>query len=340
MSYTLYPNSEAESTIDQIVNDLNEFISIENHGYVLSCLMIGGYGKREGGVTIEGDRVLVKNNIDLMLIHENHINIRFLDLFSNKVKSLESLHDVSIDISRFTEKAFLASKNSLMMYDLKKGHVPIYTKDPENLQYLLDSIPKFVSCETEMFRLAVNRGLLLLINKFSFDKGEVFLRKAKVHISKAIIGLGDYILFYKGLYHWSYIEKSKRINLLPSEYKEIARLYRLACSYRLHDNNDLFEGEDLSQLNSYALTLFASHVVAPQSNYSLKFFLDNLSRRVLIVFHLARMKQVKSLFESAESIVDRSIVHLFSNAKNITFDFLKIWAKLRDPSFFKHYGRR
>ena len=84
----------------------------------------------------------------------------------------------------------------------------------ENDRYSIQDVLKDVTIndlpEQEFENLLVNRSILLMINNYIINKGSN-TEQVKIHLAKAIIGLGDYLLYKNSLYSWSYVQKSKNI---------------------------------------------------------------------------------------------------------------------------------
>ncbi|HYI02930.1 hypothetical protein, partial [Hyalangium sp.] len=63
---------------------------------------------------------------------------------------------------------------------------------------------------------------------------------------KAIIGYGDTLLFFRGRYHWSYVEKRRRVAELHDAPAGFRQLYEEASAFRFEPDYDSMMGRDLA----------------------------------------------------------------------------------------------
>lgn len=204
-------------------------------------LLIGGYGRGEGGVerTIEGERL--HNNLDLLLL--TRLSPRcdrvrdFVDSFEEELAQLRASHGIGIDLGIANWSHLSRTRGSLMGYDARHGHRVLV--GPKNLLTEMSPYSAQQIDPTSIEDLVVNRGTLLIINRLALsecdtvsadsDLGRTLIR----HAMKAVIGYGDAWLFHRGMYDWSYVEKLRRMTRLAHVAPHLARRYIEAATFRL-----------------------------------------------------------------------------------------------------------
>ena len=203
----------------------------------------GGYGRGEGGVLVteEGDHpyndlefyIFVRGNT--LLNGRRHGNA--LELLSHALSHSAGLHvEFKIDSLR----KLRSSNVSMFSYDLVSAHRILFGDDVfEECAHHLDptGIPG-----SEATRLLFNRctGLLLAREKlekatFSGDDADFVGR----NLAKAKLALGDAVLAFSGLYHWSCRERERRLKHLhtqeqPPQFDLIKQFHSEGVIFKLH----------------------------------------------------------------------------------------------------------
>jgi len=181
----------------------------------------GGYGRGEGGVlkTPEGDQPY--NDLEF------YVFVRGLP-WLNERRYAKALHKLSAELLpsagvelefKITSAAGLrGSPQSLFYHDLIMGH-----------QWLLGEDRLFAGCEhhsdartipmSEAARLLMNRCSGLLFAREKLEHGRFPAEDADFvgrNIAKTELALGDAVLIAFGKYHWSCLERSRRLNELSA----------------------------------------------------------------------------------------------------------------------------
>jgi hypothetical protein len=243
--FTHSGSSEVERQIRIIVGEVADVVShtllSENfHALVL----IGGYGRGEGGVRCDEGYEAPNNNLDFLLI-TNHLNPvlenRWQHMIDQKLESIQQRYQIGIDLSMISGTALHRSPSRIMWYDMRGGHKTIlgnadFVNSMKHFQ--IDRIPVW-----DAHNLLVNRGTLLVINDcLPTDDNTVETQRLKIrHQVKAVIGYGDAILYSYGLYHWSYAEKQRRMRSLSQVSSSFRELYDQAMEYRFRPRNDTLQ---------------------------------------------------------------------------------------------------
>jgi hypothetical protein len=243
--FTVIGNPEIEQSIGEIAGALENFFCEYSHELDL-VLMVGGYGNGEGGVRVVDGELKLKNNIDLLLFPKPLISKKFYLEFKSLLQRLEKKFDILFDFGDM-DLSWLKNSKSLMAYDLKEGHKVLFRNNDLATECLFKPF-EIDEVEIDEFKaLIVNRGILLYMNDALYPIGKN--DKVKVHIAKAIVGLGDFVLRMNGLYSWSYTEKLSSILTLKEYYPYLVELYLRAYRYRAYDDQGLFEESSLEKLN-------------------------------------------------------------------------------------------
>lgn len=215
---------------------------------IRSVLLIGGYGRGEGGVVHRSGAEGLHNNLDVLLIlrgRGSRLAASDLAELREAFDRLEMQFDVGIDFSTQTDAYLRRAPGLVMWYDMRFGHKTLLG-DPDfvpNLtRFQVDRI-----LPSDVRDLLVNRSTLLLLNDFILEQasGTEAQRRALVrHAAKAIIGVGDAMLFFRGRYHWSYREKCRRLSVLDGISDSFRQLYRQAAHFRLAPSYEAFRISD------------------------------------------------------------------------------------------------
>lgn len=185
--------------------------------YGISAVVLGGgYGRGEGGVCrLPNGTEGLHNDYDFFVISDN-ISLsakrrlkNFLDGLSRKFTS-----DIGIDVdfSPPKNKRELGRMEFNMMWqELKHGHLVILGD-----KNILDLLPEYDIQHMpalEGVKLMLNRGtgLILSKDKMAGKLDEEYLEFTRRNIYKAWNACGDICLISTGNYHWSYVERLKRL---------------------------------------------------------------------------------------------------------------------------------
>lgn len=250
--FTLYGTAELEQQLQQLMCDVASVVKrIANPKQYRALVLIGGYGRGEGGVERVGDEARPHNNLDFLLITKGLSRGGQEQLRGDVDEALEPLRDASgvgIDFSTISLTKLRRSPSLVMWYDMRFGHRTVLGDAefvPSLKQFSLDKIPGW-----DVRNLLVNRGTLLVINDLMNDlavPADASARTMVKHIMKAIIGYGDALLFFLGRYHWSYAEKQRRMRAAREVSEGFRDLYEEAISFRFRPDYADYLGRDAKQ---------------------------------------------------------------------------------------------
>lgn len=233
------------SQIQTIGATIEDAIQAASH---TTLLLIGGYGRGEGGVEVDPllNQEQPHNNLDLLLItdHPRHIPSLHRKLLQ-PLQALNQSMPISIDLSIVSHDQIRRSPPLVLWYDIKHGHKTIFGNPT-----LMDTLRPHDSVQHiapwDMRNLLTNRATLLLINDHLCQLQPTQDHRTLIrHAIKAIIGVGDALLFFLGDYHWSYLEKMQRMARRDDVDPSFRQLYQQAASFRLRPDYSAFQSLDL-----------------------------------------------------------------------------------------------
>lgn len=245
--FTARGGSEVEASLTTLLERMASAFDdmLAKYSY-RSIVLLGGYGRGEGGVQIVEGEERPHNNLDLMVITTPAFVSASYDKLQARVAEFAKEADLGIDISFIEERKLTQSPCLVMWYDMRFGHKTVLG-DAE----FLGGLDRFSQDKIEpidVLRLMVNRGTLLVINDVVLEKEILTASDRKLiikHVMKALIGFGDAYLFSRGEYDWSYLEKQRRMQALTDAPDDLKQLYEEALEFRFSPNYEKYEQRDL-----------------------------------------------------------------------------------------------
>ena len=248
---TVKGSDRFEETLTQLLQEIRESVS-ENFppASYKALLLIGGYGKGEGGVEIIQGIEKPHNNFDLLLItQKNDLSLEYLKVrLDNLLKPISQRYDINLETSVVPFQQLKRSSPPLIWYEMFQAHKVI--AGDSNFTSSLPSYRLNDVAEDEFLTLLVNRGTLLIINLWLIKAGlcnTTAQRKVIIkHTMKAIIGFGDALLYFLGDYHWSYQEKQKFMRNRQDISPDFKDLYESATTFRFQPDYAAYLSKDLN----------------------------------------------------------------------------------------------
>jgi len=248
--FTARGGIEVERRLTQLVREVAEQIAeVAPPDSYKAVLLIGGYGRGEGGVERRDGRELPHNNLDFLMIAQNQNaeqRARLKEAIDARLRPLAEREGIGLDLGIITVDMLRRSPCLVMWYDMRFGHKTILgdaTFVPNLTQFDVQYIEP-----ADVRNLLVNRGTLFLINQMLLERtqlDEQARRTIVKHAVKGIIGYGDALLFSLGQYHWSYLEKQRRMRASKHVSAEFRALYDRALEFRFSPDYAAYPGEDL-----------------------------------------------------------------------------------------------
>lgn len=260
---TYFENKDVQEIITNVLNEVCNLVSSKfTTEQMQALILIGGYGRGEGGIVCEDDICKPHNNLDLLYIYNGFIDKHAFNTLNKEIQLISSKYGIGIDISSISKNKLYALKGLVISYDMRFGHVCILGDSnflKEYSEFNLYNIDP-----ADIRQLLVNRGTLLLINRLLLKKIQLTSQEKKLiikHTIKAIIGYGDAFLYFHGKYNWSYAQKQFNMSNLTEASEELKTLYNEAILFRFKPNYAHYENIDLQRWNEQVMkTLSQTHL--------------------------------------------------------------------------------
>lgn len=260
--FTARGGAEVERRVAHLVDEVGGVVEQQVPSRNLAALvLLGGYGRGEGGVERRHGEELPHNNLDFVVLTEDLDGAARDQLQQDLDRSLAPVGQrsgVGLDLSLLPVSQLRRSPCLVMWYDMRFGHKTIRGDEalvPSFRHFTRDRVPAL-----DVLALLVNRSTLLVINQFLLDRGargESIHRTLVKHAVKAIIGVGDSLLYARGQYHWSYRVKQQRMRTLDSVDPAFRELYEEAMEFRFLPDYTRFADRDPEQWTEQLWSVFA-----------------------------------------------------------------------------------
>ncbi|MHB1462432.1 MAG: hypothetical protein ACYC1M_14190 [Armatimonadota bacterium] len=249
--FTAVGGVEVERLVTSAAKDVGGVVSNAIGPQEMRCLiMLGGYGRGEGGVETQPDgNEVPHNNLDFLLICNNLSELRLTELkerIDAGLQPLIELYGLGMDLSTINTAKLEGSECLVMWYDMRYGHKTILGDAgyvPGLHQFSLDRV-----VPADARNLLTNRGTLFIINDAILDRGGLSdddRRTIVKHVVKGVIGYGDALLFFLNDYDWSYLEKQRRMIARKDVDPGFQKLYDDCMEFRFRPNYAPYMERDL-----------------------------------------------------------------------------------------------
>ncbi len=257
---TYYNNKNVEDFLHKVLVEVSDvFKDNFSDEQTAALILIGGYGRGEGGVVIENLVPSPHNNLDLLYIHNGRIPARTVNLVNELLQATSKKYNIGIDMFTINKQKLLKLNGLVIGYDMRYGHKTLLGNSTFLKEHKSFSIYNIDT--TDIRQLIVNRGTLLLINRLLLQKESLIKEEKKLiikHCIKAIIGYGDALLYFNNLYHWSYAKKQSNMSQSTSIDPKIKTLYSEAISFRFLPDYEKYLLKDLESWNDELIEIFSS----------------------------------------------------------------------------------
>lgn len=235
--FTARGGRAVEERITALVRRLSaRIVGMASPSQVRAVVLLGGYGRGEGGVERSLGRELPHNNFDLLLVTQGLRGGQqraLRALLTPELRAIGRQDGVGVDLSVMSERRLAGEPSRIMWYDMLHGHKTLAGDAefvPSLHHFRLDEVDS-----TDVLRLLVNRGALLILNDYIASRrkpSEDIQRIRLRHTVKAVIGYGDALLFFLGAYHWSYRTRQERMSKRTDVSAPFRTLYDQAMEFR------------------------------------------------------------------------------------------------------------
>ncbi len=215
-----------------------------------ALVLIGGYGRGEGGVETRNGVERPHNNLDFLLITRDMSPEESAGLHARldeRLALMESTQGIGLDVSLVSASKLRHAPCLVMWYDMRFGHKTILGDRefvPSLTRFSLEGI-----VPGDVLWLLINRGAQMAVNALLLERStptEEERRNVVRWAMKAIIGYGDALLFFSGRYHWSYQEKQRRMASFAEAPELFRAAYDEAIEFRFQPCYDTYLSRDLA----------------------------------------------------------------------------------------------
>jgi predicted nucleotidyltransferase len=259
--------------IDTIIQQELEFIVLrllELLGdEIISILLVGGFGRGEGGVVSEDYSWRPVNDYDLLLVVRNlkQVQATYGTELKKYLKQLEKNVSVKqIDVALVNEFMLAIPGWSVVRYENRWGNQELYATRSVRIRAVPARFLPLREATTYYRTRAAGLliAILLLEGEGNFSTRERY-ELAYLEINKAFLAIGDAFLLQNRQYHYSYRERRKRVNKLV-EIPEMTRVkYEGAAVQKLFPDFRKLEQNRLMSMWNEATRLFLSSFLCFES---------------------------------------------------------------------------
>jgi hypothetical protein len=241
--FTLDGSADLEARLQNICAQvLEEVLSSVQTSHLQGLVLGGGYGRGEGGVlqTPAGD--MPYNDLEFYVFiagnrlwNERKYGYDLLHL----AQRLSDTHRLHIEFKIDSLRRFRNSPVTMFSYDLVSRHRILHGRPP-----LFAGCERHLDSEAlppaEASRLLLNRFSGLLLVKEILAAGWVSPEEAdfsRRNLAKAQLALGDAVLAHVGRYHWSCLERRRRLEALNDTFPRLAEIrahHSAGVEFKLH----------------------------------------------------------------------------------------------------------
>lgn len=247
--FTARGGPEVEAEVASLVERAGEIVaaSLPRDAY-RALLLIGGYGRGEGGVERRDGVERPHNNLDFLLVTTPRgsagrgVSKGRLDAL---LRPLSAEAGVGIDTGVISEWKLRLSPCLVLWSDMRFGHKTV-AGDPSFVPSLTRFREEAIE-PSDVLHLLVNRGTLLVINDLLLARGAGSAEDRRTvvkHAMKAVIGYGDAWLFAAGEYDASYLEKQRRMRARRDAPAALRALYDEALEFRFEPSYERYLERD------------------------------------------------------------------------------------------------
>ncbi len=252
-TYTAEDDPGIDNAVQDVLDMITEAILNLMGKHVRAIVLMGGYGRGEGGVYRNSKGYSLVNDFDLAVFVEKKFrNVK--KEFSSKLKELsvelqpkcKGIKQIDLDITNSWHYRFVP--NLLNYYEIRNGHKVIYGEID-----LSRIMPDFKPERMPLYDGTIyfySRGSGLLLPAIYFLTGNLDRSKIRenflIELQKACQAMGDATLLIANEYHYSYQERLLRFEKLESNnnpiphslLEVISPLYRWGVERKLKPSFD------------------------------------------------------------------------------------------------------
>lgn len=219
--YTVDGGSALEARVDTILAETRAAtLNVIPEGMVEGLALCGGYGRGEGGVFVEDDgSESLYNDLEFFLFLKGSPAVnsgRYAAKIHQEAERLTERHGIEVELKISSIDTLRRSVPNMFYYDLVMGH-----------RWVIGDATLFDGMDqhrdggaiplSEATRLLMNRLSGLVFTRARLENSEWTEADsdfAQRNIAKTELALGDAVLTAQGQYHWSCVERGRRLEAL------------------------------------------------------------------------------------------------------------------------------
>lgn len=230
INFTKYNSEKINKEIgNQLLIVLDEILKYKNELKIVSIILIGGFGRSEGSVIVEDDKIKPLNDYDLFIVIKKLTNpihyFRICALLSKHSKIIQAKIDIHTDLMPLFYEDIKTLPPLIINYEMKYGSKVLWGEN------IIEQIPDYSPND-----ILLRDGVTLLFNRMlSLIYGYPKEKNKKFVILQSLKGLYaccESLLLLSGNYHYSYEERNKRFKIIfPKKFTELYQKFPELITY-------------------------------------------------------------------------------------------------------------
>jgi hypothetical protein len=248
--YTVLEDPAADAAVQGVLDAIVDEVCAMMGDRLQAILLLGGYGRGEGGVYRDGISYRLVNDLDLLVFVRDYLSGRARARLNQQLEALgRRLTPMAsgikqIDLTVADTLALRFAPNLVVHYEVARGHQVIYG-DVDLRKIMTRYDPrKLDPIDGAIYFYSRGSGLLLPALYFATDNldNPEFQQNFQIEIQKGCQAMGDALLLLARQYHYSYRERLARFKRLDASsfrsmpeglFNRIAPLYEWATNRKL-----------------------------------------------------------------------------------------------------------